>query len=32
MTDSWVASYYNGRPTADWMPTSQYSSGSQWNA
>ena len=27
MTDPWVASYYNGRPTADWMLASQYSSG-----
>lgn len=32
MTDPWVASYYNGRPTADWMLTSQYSSGSKWDA
>ena len=32
MTDPWVASYYNGRPTADWMLTSQYSSSSKWDA
>ena len=32
MTEPWTASYYNGRPTADWMLTSQYSSDSQWDA
>ena len=32
MTGPWVASYYNGRPTADWMLISQYGSGSKWDA
>ena len=32
MTDPWVASYYNGRPTADRMLTSQYGSGPKWDA
>ena len=32
MTVPWSASYYNGRPTADWMLSSQYSSDAQWDA
>lgn len=32
MTQPWTASYYNGRPTADWMLSSQYSSASEWDA
>ncbi|MEM8853794.1 MAG: ABC transporter substrate-binding protein, partial [Pseudomonadota bacterium] len=32
MTQPWTASYYAGRPTADWMLTSQYASTSQWDA
>ena len=32
MTEPWTASYYNGRPTADWMLSSQYSSASEWDA
>lgn len=32
MTEPWTASYYNGRPTADWMLTSQYGSSSEWDA
>lgn len=32
MKEPWSASYYNGRPTADWMLTSQYSSTSEWDA
>ncbi|MBI1386635.1 MAG: peptide ABC transporter substrate-binding protein [Rhizobiales bacterium] len=32
MKQPWSASYYNGRPTADWMLTSQYHSSSEWDA
>lgn len=31
-TEPWSASYYNGRPTADWMLSSQYHSSSEWDA
>ncbi len=32
MQEPWTASYYAGRPTADWMLSSQYSSSSEWDA
>jgi peptide/nickel transport system substrate-binding protein len=27
----WIASYWSGRPTADWMFSTAYQSGSSWN-